>query len=448
MTIPSDHPAPRVLSAIMAEPWAILPGSLELILEIAARRGDPEALAVKRGTALEGSRTVEMRGNVAIIPVMGPIFPRASMFESISQAAVSVETLARDLQTALDDPAVASIVLNIDSPGGQVSGIHEFASQVFYAGSVKPVVAYIQGTGASAAYWIASATSKIFADAAAVVGSIGIVATIPKNDGKTLSIVSSRAPKKRVDPETEEGRAEVVRTLDDLHAVFVGDVAAFRGFTREEVEQNFGQGGVLVGARAVAAGMADALGSLEGVIAELSAPRPLAGNLNAKEAIMPDANKPDAGGGPTASLRDPVQSQAAILEAVKNSGALIAQTNDEKPYLLLPGPTADDVLAMVTAMHGPEAAHAITAALADAAALNVEPKAYATLLAKFGAKQPEAQTPEKSEQPAAPSPLAVLQAALAVPAVPGTVPDQETGQAERVRAAMKTGGERRYAGRR
>ncbi|MGE4536318.1 MAG: S49 family peptidase [Desulfovibrio sp.] len=409
MTIASEHPAPRVLSAIMAEPWAILPGSLELILEIAARRGDPEALAVKRGTALEGSRTVEMRGNVAVIPVMGPIFPRASMFESISQAAVSVETLARDLQTALDDPSVASIVLNIDSPGGQVSGIHEFAAQVFAARGVKPIVAYIQGTGASAAYWIASATSRIFADAAAVVGSIGIVATLPKSDGKTLSIVSSRAPKKRIDPDTEDGRAEVVRTLDDLHAVFVGDVAAFRGVTAEHVEQNFGQGGVLVGARAVAAGLADALGSLEGVIAELSAPRPLAGNLNAEETIMPDANKPDAGGGPTAANQSPAN----------------PATN----------PTADDVLAMVTAMHGPEAAHAITAALADAAALNVEPKSYATLLAKFGAKQPEAKAPAKPEQPAVPTPLAVLQAALANPAAPGSVTPASEAADERIRNA-------------
>lgn len=414
MTAPATHPAPHVLAAITSEPWAILPGSLELILEIASRRGDPEAIAVKRGQSLESARSVEVRDGVAIIPIMGPIFPRASMFESISQAAVSVETLALNFQQALDDPSVRAIVFNIDSPGGQVSGVQELAAQVAAARGVKPMIAYIQGTGASAAYWLASSAPRIVVAQTAIVGSIGVVATVPKTDGKTLSIVSSRAPKKRVDPETEDGRAEIVRTLDDIAGIFAGHVAANRGTTIENVEQNFGQGGVLVGARAVAAGMADALGTLEGVIAELSAPvavvtaRPLAGNLKAQgENVMLDAQKPDAGGGQTAAANPPV-----ISNPIPKTDAAI--------------PTTVGVLAIVGALHGPDVRASVEQAVNEAQASGLSCVAYAALLtgmrARFGVAPQAAQEDQTAQAPNGGQAMVnALTAAMANPSQPGTV---------------------------
>jgi ClpP class serine protease len=404
MTTPTEqHPAPRVLRAVMAEPWAILPGTMELVLEIAGRMGDPEALASREGQPLKGTRAVTVRDGVAVLPITGPIFPRAGMF-SVSSDAVSVQTLALDLRKALDDPAVAAVLLHIDSPGGQVSGIREFAAMVADARAEKPVWAYVQGTGASAAYWIAAATSRIVASPAAVIGSIGVVAAVPKSDGKSVTLVSTRAPKKRLDPETEDGRAEILMTLDDLAGVFVADVAAYRGTTPENVEQNFGQGGVLVGARAVAAGLADALGSLESVIAELSAPRPLAGNLNAMEEQMdPTAKKPENGGGTTAAL--PPANPAAP--------AVLAAHNPATPS----EPTAADVLVLVGALCGPEARAQVEGGMAKAGAYGVSCAAYAAMAADFGAAQ-ACRKPVTAEQPKA---VELLAAALADPAGPGTV---------------------------
>jgi hypothetical protein len=86
---------------------------------------------------------------------------------------------------------------------------------------------------------------------------------------RKIEIVSSQSPKKRPDPATEEGRAQVQEMLDDLAAVFIEDVARFRAVSEETVLSDFGRGGVLVGARAVTAGLADGLGSFEGVLAEL-----------------------------------------------------------------------------------------------------------------------------------------------------------------------------------
>ena len=98
-------------------------------------------------------------------------------------------------------------MLEIDSPGGQIAGISEFADQVAAAG--KPIVAYISDIGASAAYWIASAADQVIIRDTAAAGSVGVVATLrrDKKDNDRIQIVSSQSPRKRVDPETEEGRS-------------------------------------------------------------------------------------------------------------------------------------------------------------------------------------------------------------------------------------------------
>lgn len=258
----------RALQLVMAEPWAILPESLEQIIDIAARVNDsPEAVAARLGRPLENTRDVEYRDGLAIVPVIGPIFRRANLFTEIS-GATSLEILARDFNAALSNDTVNSIVLDISSPGGQAAGISEFAAMV--RASHKPVTAYVGDTGASAAYWIASAAHEVVVSDTSILGSIGVVASFrPNNDGK-IKIVSSQSPMKQADPTTEQGRAEVQRVVDDLAAVFVASIAMFRGVSSETVLSDFGKGSVLVGKNAVAAGMADRIGSFESIVAGLS----------------------------------------------------------------------------------------------------------------------------------------------------------------------------------
>jgi len=435
MTIETKHPARRVLAAIAADIWAILPESLEQIFEIASRLGDPEALAVKAGQRLESSPRVEVRDGVAILPVRGPIVRYADMFSAVS-GATALSTLARDFQAALVDPAVSAIVLEMDSPGGQATGIHEFAAQVRAGSDIKPVTAYVGGAAASAAYWIAAAASRIVADPTARLGSIGVVSAFEKSGGDKLEIVSSRAPKKRVDPATDAGRAEVIRVLDALESVFVSDVAAFRGVSEDTVAENFGQGGVLVGSGAVAAGMADALGSLEGVLAELSVSRPLAGNLNAKEETMPNATKPDSGGGTTAATAPAAQIQ---------TGSVVVLHPGEEAHVVAAEPTAADVLAVVDAFVGPEASASVTKAMEDARALGVPCSIYAAMAKRLGV--PKAMQPDTANANTKATALTALTAALARPSAPGKPAEAEAAERDRILASIKAGGESRYAGR-
>lgn len=263
-------------SLAASRPWLIQSEWLETILSIAQNRGDIEALQTKLGRPLDNTRTVRMVDGVAVIPVTGPIFRYANLFTEIS-GATSTQVLATDIRTALDNPYVSGLVIDMNTPGGEATGINELANVIYNARRQKPVVAYAGGLMASAGYWLGAAASEVVADATAIVGSIGVVMSYldttkrdEKSDVRRVEIVSSASPDKRVDPNSPEGRAKVQGMVDALAEVFVGSVAKFRKTTADKVKADFGRGGVLVGAAAKAAGMVDRISSLETVIAELA----------------------------------------------------------------------------------------------------------------------------------------------------------------------------------
>ena len=268
------------LHLVTGTPWAIMEPALKSITEIAdrtevnldtLRQWKPEAVEAVDGQASRnGNFTI--RDGVAIVDVQGPIFRHANLLTDFS-GATSLALLAKDFNAALTDGDVKSILLNIDSPGGQADGIAEFADMVRAAQSFKPVDAFIGGMGASAAYWIASAAGNITISQTGFAGSIGVVATIQDTSErdaaegvKTLKFISSVSPNKQLDPATDEGGAEIQSIVDGLAAVFVNAVAGFRGVSAETVLSRFGQGGVMMGADAVASGLVDAVGSFEGML--------------------------------------------------------------------------------------------------------------------------------------------------------------------------------------
>ena len=280
--------AAAVIAAIRATPWAILPEYLEAIEAIAARALDDDILKLVAsdgheermdaarmsvaavGTRLDGAMMSTFRDGTALIPVVGTIFPRASMIGA-STGGTALSEVMHDMRVALRSDQVERIVMLIDSPGGVVSSLGEAADGIRMA--EKPVTAFVAGMGASAAYWLASQAKEIVLDRSASVGSIGVVATVTRQEGpdqngrRAYEIVSSGAPMKRPDVSTEEGRAAIQEDVDAIEEVFVADVAAGRKVSSERVRRDFGQGAMVSAARAVAAGMADRIGTLESVLA-------------------------------------------------------------------------------------------------------------------------------------------------------------------------------------
>jgi len=256
------------IDLVAATPWAIEPSMLDTIRAIALRENEPvEALEARLGRPLQNTRKVTLRGDVAVVPVAGPIFRYANLMTELS-GATSLDMLAKDFTTALDDPNVSAIVLDINSPGGQVTGVADFAAMV--RGASKPVVAFVD-MAASAGYWIAAAASEVVVSKNGMAGNVGAVLTLDlRKDPSKAEIVSSQSPNKRPDASTDAGRAQMQSMVDAHAQVFIDDVAGFRGLSADAVVSDWGGGAVLIGATAVAKGMADRVGTLEEVIAGLA----------------------------------------------------------------------------------------------------------------------------------------------------------------------------------
>lgn len=304
------------------QPWAMLPGALEVMASIARRENEsPEALATKLGRPLQSTRDVTVRDGVAILPVSGPIFRHANLFTEIS-GATSLEILARDFATAANDPAIKSIVLDMGTPGGQATGIAEFAHQVRSA-DVR-VVAYVGDMAASAGYWIASAADEIVISKTGEVGSIGaVVGMYTGNEDGYTEIVSSQSPKKRPDVATEDGREQIQTRIDALAQVFVDDVADYRGVNNEKVLADFGQGDMRMGEEAVRLGMADRVSTLEDLIADLADTTTITGD----SIPMSKEIKSESGAADQPITREFLtENHPAIVQAIEHDAATAATT--------------------------------------------------------------------------------------------------------------------------
>lgn len=229
-----------------------------------------DAIAREMGKDMKDTNAASIRDGVAVIKVSGPLFRYANLMTRIC-GATSYELLAQDFNKAVQNPNIKGILLDIDSPGGEVNGCSELSDMIYQARGTKPIIAYASGACCSGAYWIASACDKILAADTAILGSIGVVSIFEKDDeDKTIEIVSSQSPNKRPDINTEEGKAKIQARVDELAEVFIAKVARNRGISEDDVVNNFGAGDVSVGKSAVRSGLADGLASFEGIIADFN----------------------------------------------------------------------------------------------------------------------------------------------------------------------------------
>lgn len=323
----------RAFQAAIAEPWAITEAGLELVLSVANRENtvSVEALEAYRAQHVPTAERMTQRGAVAILEARGPMFRHANIFTAIS-GATSYDVMRRDIQIALDDPAIRAIAISFDTPGGVVNGANELAEAIFAGRQRKPIVAYVGGMAASAGYWLASQASEIVIDATAAVGSIGVRAVVTdtsKKDAEAgrIEFVSSQSPGKRADLSSDEGRGRIQRQVDALADVFIATVAKGRGVKPDDVVARYGGGDVLIGAAAIAAGMADRIGNFEAVIAELAEgknpapkpkPQPIRRSSMADENMVPKAEHEAA----VAKARDEGRAAGIVDERSRISAIL------------------------------------------------------------------------------------------------------------------------------
>ena len=257
-------------------PWAIEQKTLGALI---SQAGKVNYEAATPGQIRRRSSNMTEQSKVAVIQIHGPLFTHHNFFVDLLGGTV-LDDLNADFRAAVGDKTIKGILLSIDSPGGQVNGTAELSRTIREARAQKPIAAHISGSGASGAYWIASAANRVFISETGLAGSIGVVSSYldrSKADEaagiRRIEVISSQSPDKRLVPTDDRGLAAEQAMVDDLAQVFINSIAENRGVTPERVISDFGAGGVLVGAKAVQAGLCDGLGSFEEVLASLSAGR-------------------------------------------------------------------------------------------------------------------------------------------------------------------------------
>jgi signal peptide peptidase SppA len=235
----------------------------------------------KRSALIQARAATSATGGgklIAIVSVKG-VATFAAEYQpycfSTSKLALTVTSLAADTN-------VGAIVLDIDSPGGMVTGTPEAADAIFAARKRKDVVALVNPLAASAAYWLASQCTTITATKSGDAGSVGVF-LMHVDHSKMLNDAGVRptfifAGKYKTEgnayePLTNEARAYYQGEIDRTHSQFICAIARGRNISASTVRERFGQGRCLTADDALRVGMIDAIRTPQEAVNELAAGR-------------------------------------------------------------------------------------------------------------------------------------------------------------------------------
>lgn len=218
----------------------------------------------------------ERIGSVALIEMTGTMTKRGSSFSEMEGGTIG---LRRAIRGAASDDSVRAILLRIDSPGGSCAGTDDLARDVAFAAAQKPLWAYIEDIGASAAFWVASQATQIFANPSAQVGSIGTYGVVVdsseshKRDGLVIHIVKAGSLKGMGHPGTEITEAhlaEAQRVVDSMNDLFVNAIMRGRHLSEDHVRE-LATGAVWLGADAISVGLVDEIADFHETVQRLTA---------------------------------------------------------------------------------------------------------------------------------------------------------------------------------
>jgi protease-4 len=184
--------------------------------------------------------------------------------------------VVEELRKFADDSSVKAIILHVNSPGGGAAASEEIYREVLRIRDQKKkrIVASIETVGASGAYYVSSATNKIFADNASIVGSIGVIAEWynyeelikwAKLQQITLKAGEFKDTGSPSRPMTPEERAYLQSLIDNMHVQFIHSVAVGRKMSDDQVRA-LANGKVWTGEEAVPLKLVDQIGDFRAAI--------------------------------------------------------------------------------------------------------------------------------------------------------------------------------------
>ncbi|HDR9065487.1 TPA: S49 family peptidase [Burkholderia contaminans] len=224
---------------------------------------DDDHTLVKRGR--DRAVGYENVGGVAVIQVDGTLVQKLGTLQPYS-GMTGYDGIRQNFLTALYDPDVRAIALDIDSPGGEVAGCFDLVDTIYAARGDKPITAILNESAYSAAYAIASAADDIYVPRTGGVGSIGVISMhvdwskALTQSGVKVTFITYGERKADGHPEiplSDEALANFQSDIDAMGELFVETVARNRGLAASKVRDT--QAATYLGERGVKLGLADAV---------------------------------------------------------------------------------------------------------------------------------------------------------------------------------------------
>ncbi len=274
---------PHLAQKLFNTPLAIHPQKAEVIVSSLTERlgitqirssmteGDDEYFSRK---AREDSGYDVLEG-IAVIPVYGTLVQKLGTLRPYS-GMTGYDGIRRVFLTAMNDPEVKGICLDIDSPGGEVAGCFDLVDLIYAERGKKPVHAILSENAYSAAYAIASAADKIYVPRTGGVGSVGVIvihcdwSQHIKDEGLKVSIITYGNRKAESNPYvtlSDEAKAAIQQDVDEMGRLFVSTVSRNRGLSETVIRNT--QAACYLAAEGVQMGLADVVASPDVAFQEL-----------------------------------------------------------------------------------------------------------------------------------------------------------------------------------
>lgn len=336
----------------------------------------------------EALRLLQVQDGVAVISIHGGLTNSDSWMNQYF-GLVSYGEIREALIAATKDEGVSQILLSVESGGGAVAGVEDTANLIrMINDKVKPVTAFIDGVGASAAYWLSSAAGDIYAGKTSVVGSIGVLSVhteyTKRNEmeGVTKTVIRAGSEKALANTNevlSEKGKAQVQQVVDAVYNVFVSHVATMRGKSFDYADQVMAQGKEFVGAMAADVGLVDGITSFDALMTDLKAK-----SIDPSNKFMDNRNKQNL-----RMVGEAAPAISAGQSSTSNAQAASPGTNQGETDMGKKALTEQDIAAL-----------AAGAVVADVSGVSVEASAQAVVEEGAAAPHGEAQAVAATDQKA------------------------------------------------
>lgn len=336
---------PNIAARVFNTPLLITPDKLQAVLWALSQRMDlsveaPADSGVMRPGAAVGRWETRDRergsgmlidGGVGILPITGTLVHRGTWIGT-SSGLQSYDGIAQQLRMAAEDERVKSVLLDLNTYGGEAGGVADLAAEIRELSAIKPVDALINDAAASAGYWMAAAARKVHITETGIAGSVGVVLTLQDiteaaaKAGVKITQIHAGAHKLLGSPFkalTDEERDQLQASVDQLYDLFTARVDSYRAEAGARLDSRKTEARIYRGAEAVKAGLADRVTTGRALLAEMQAEVANRGKARTSQSRSNPMSQNNSGGADAAVYTEQqmTSAKAERFEAGKREGA-------------------------------------------------------------------------------------------------------------------------------